>query len=229
MEIELDEYIYYIFISSRYRGEIMARGFTEREKEIIRNDLIDTGRELFGTYGLKKTSIEDLTKAVGIAQGSFYTFFDSKEELYLEVIDREGEAIKQKFLKEDNGIERLTRESFKTFFKKALEIVNSNPIIKQMFLEEEVDLLIRKIPPEKMKEYNKRFLHDFLPLIKKWQHEGAIINKYRPEVIVAVFQTMYHPILHKKDFDDEVFEEMIDLLVDIVAKGIVINERDQVI
>jgi AcrR family transcriptional regulator len=229
MEIELDEYIYYIFISSRYRGEIMARGFTDREKEIIRNDLIDTGRELFGTYGLKKTSIEDLTKGVGIAQGSFYTFFDSKEELYLEVMDREGERIKEKFLKEDKRIERLTRESFRAFFKKALEVVNSNPIIKQMFLEEEVDLLIRKIPPEKMKEYNKRFLHDFLPLIKKWQHEGAIINNYRPEVIVAVFQTMYHPILHKKDFDDEVFEEMIDLLVDIVAKGIVIEERYQVL
>ena len=44
----------------------MARGFTEREKEIIRNDLINTGRELFGTFGLKKTSIEDLTKVVGL-------------------------------------------------------------------------------------------------------------------------------------------------------------------
>ena len=75
----------------------MARGFTERERDIIRNDLIETGRELFGTYGLKKTSIEDLTTGVGIAQGSFYTFFKSKEELYLEVIDREGELIKQNF------------------------------------------------------------------------------------------------------------------------------------
>ncbi|MGI5860158.1 MAG: TetR/AcrR family transcriptional regulator [Tepidanaerobacteraceae bacterium] len=203
----------------------MARGFTERERDIIRNDLIETGRELFGTYGLKKTSIEDLTTGVGIAQGSFYTFFKSKEELYLEVIDREGELIKQKFLKEDKRIERLTRESFKTFFKKALEVVNSNPILKQVFLEEEVDLLIRKIPPEKMKEYNMRFQNDFLPLIKKWQQEGSVID-HKPEVIVAVLQTMYHPILHKKDFDDEVFEEMIELLVDIVAKGLVIEEGD---
>ena len=37
-----------------YRGEIMARGFTDREREIIRNDLVATGRELFGTFGLKK-------------------------------------------------------------------------------------------------------------------------------------------------------------------------------
>ncbi|WP_296972395.1 TetR/AcrR family transcriptional regulator [Tepidanaerobacter sp. EBM-38] len=201
----------------------MARGFTDREKEIIRSELINAGRELFGTYGLKKTSIEDLTKAVGIAQGSFYTFFDSKEDLYLEVMDREGEAIKEKFLKQEKSFGRLTRKNFKVFFKKALNVVNTNPIIKQMFLEEEVDLLVRKIPPKKMKEYNKRFVRDFLPLIARLQREGVIIDNYRPEVIVAVLQTMYHPILHKKDFDDDIFEEMVELLVDIVAKGLVIE------
>jgi len=109
--------IFFIHKLKDYRGEIMARGFTDREREIIRNDLVATGRELFGTFGLKKTSIEDLTKAVGIAQGSFYTFFNSKEELYLEVMDREGEAIKQKLLKEEN-IKDLTRERLKVFLRK---------------------------------------------------------------------------------------------------------------
>lgn len=200
----------------------MARGFTDREREIIRNDLVATGRELFGTFGLKKTSIEDLTKAVGIAQGSFYTFFNSKEELYLEVMDREGEAIKQKLLKEEN-IKDLTRERFKSFFKKVFEIVNSNPIIRQMFFEEEVDTLIRKIPPEKMKDNHKKLMRDLLPIIKRWQDEGAIIRNYKPEVIVALFQILYHPLLHKKDFDEDVFDEMLELLVDIVAKGLVVE------
>ncbi|MGB4169568.1 MAG: TetR/AcrR family transcriptional regulator [Tepidanaerobacteraceae bacterium] len=200
----------------------MARGFTDREREIIRNDLVATGRELFGTFGLKKTSIEDLTKAVGIAQGSFYTFFNSKEELYLEVMDREGEAIKQKLLKEEN-IKDLTRERFKSFFKKVFEIVNSNPIIRQMFFEEEVDILIRKIPPEKMKEYHKKLMRELLPIIKRWQEEGAIIRNYKPEVIVALFQVLYHPLLHKKDFDEDVFDEMLELLADIVVKGLVVE------
>lgn len=200
----------------------MARGFTDREREIIRNDLVATGRELFGTFGLKKTSIEDLTKAVGIAQGSFYTFFNSKEELYLEVMDREGEAIKQKLLKEEH-IKELTRERFKSFFKKVFEIVNSNPIIRQMFFEEEVDILIRKIPPEKMKEYHKKLMRDLLPIIKRWQEEGAIIRNYKPEVIVALFQVLYHPLLHKKDFDEDVFDEMLELLADIVVKGLVVE------
>lgn len=200
----------------------MARGFTDREREIIRNHLIEVGRNLFGTYGLKKTSIEDLTKAVGIAQGSFYTFFNSKEELYLEVMDREGEVIKEKLLREDN-IKELTREKLKNFFNKVYEVVSSNPIIRQMFFEEEVDILVRKIPPERMKEYNKRLMRDLLPIIKRWQDEGAIINNYRPEVIVALLQVLYHPILHKKDFDENVFDEMLKLLVDIFAKGLVVE------
>jgi len=200
----------------------MARGFSDREREIIRKDLVEAGRRLFGTYGLKKTSIEDLTKAVGIAQGSFYTFFNSKEELYLEVMDREGEVIKEKLLREDN-IKELTREKFKSFFKKVFELVSSNPIIRQMFFEEEVEILVRKIPPEKMKEYNKRLMRDLLPIIKRWQDEGAIINDYRPEVIVALFQVLYHPILHKKDFDEDVFDEMLRLLVDIVTNGLVVE------
>jgi len=152
----------------------------------------------------------------------FILFFNSKEELYLEVMDREGEAIKEQLLKEDD-IKELTRDKFKSFFKKVFEVVSSNPIIRQMFFEEEVDILIRKIPPEKMKEYNKRLMRDFLPIIKKWQDEGAIINDYKPEVIVALFQVLYHPILYKKDFDENVYDDMLQLLVDIVAKGLVVE------
>jgi len=42
-------------------------------------------------------------------------------------------------------------------------------------------------------------------------------------VIVALFQILYHPLLHKKDFDEDVFDEMLELLVDIVAKGLVVE------
>lgn len=73
-----------------------------------------------------------------------------------------------------------------------------------------------------MKEYIKahaRLVADN----KRWQDEGAIIRNYKPEVIVALFQILYHPLLHKKDFDEDVFDEMLELLVDIVAKGLVVE------
>lgn len=65
----------------------MAKAFTEKEKEEIRNKLKEEGLKQFKEKGLKKVSIRELTKAAGIAQGGFYTFYDSKESLLLDCVN----------------------------------------------------------------------------------------------------------------------------------------------
>ena len=66
----------------------MAKAFTEQEKEEIRRRLQDEGTRQFKEKGLKKVSVRELTQAVGIAQGGFYSFYDSKEALLLDCVDR---------------------------------------------------------------------------------------------------------------------------------------------
>lgn len=61
----------------------MAKAFTAEEKEQIREQLLEEGLRLFKEKGLKNVSIKELTEAVSIAQGGFYTFYESKEELLL--------------------------------------------------------------------------------------------------------------------------------------------------
>ena len=51
--------------------------FTDEQNEQIRNDLIRAARRCGITIGMRKTSVEQLTEAVGISKGSFYKFFDS--------------------------------------------------------------------------------------------------------------------------------------------------------
>src|SRR5690349_634019 len=66
----------------------MPRGFSEREKTIIRAQLLAKGRELFATQGIKKANVEDLTKAANISKGAFYQFYDSKEALFFEILSQ---------------------------------------------------------------------------------------------------------------------------------------------
>ena len=61
--------------------------FTERQNESIRLDLIREARRCGVTIGMRKTSVEQLTKAAGISKGSFYKFFDSKELLFFAVLE----------------------------------------------------------------------------------------------------------------------------------------------
>lgn len=64
----------------------MARNFTMREKENIRNGLREACKESWTRYGYKKTSVDELCRQTGISKGSFYLFFDSKESLFCEVL-----------------------------------------------------------------------------------------------------------------------------------------------
>lgn len=56
----------------------MPKGFTDREKETIRAQMREKGRKLFEKHGLRKTSVDELTNAVGISKGAFYLFFELK-------------------------------------------------------------------------------------------------------------------------------------------------------
>ena len=61
--------------------------FTDYETEQLRKALLKETRHCAVTLGMKKTSVDQLTKAVGIAKGSFYKFYESKEMAFFAVLE----------------------------------------------------------------------------------------------------------------------------------------------
>lgn len=204
----------------------MAKGFTVREKELIREQLIEKGRKFFGIYGLKKTNVKDLTNAVGIAQGSFYKFFASKEELYLEILQSEEKELHQMFLKNFFQVEEITRETFRRFLKEAFWLVEQNPIIRQIYLEGEYASFLRKVPEEKLTDHLKRDSLFFEPLIKEWQRDGIMLPK-DPEVIISLLRALFLLTLHKKEIGERNYEETMDLLIELICNGLITKESER--
>ena len=64
--------------------------FTDYETEQLRKALLKETRHCAVTLGMKKTSVDQLTKAVGIAKGSFYKFYESKERSFFGCRDGVG-------------------------------------------------------------------------------------------------------------------------------------------
>lgn len=64
----------------------MARSFSEREREIIREKLLEACRQSWTKYGYKKTNVDELCQQAAISKGAFYLFFASKEALFCEVL-----------------------------------------------------------------------------------------------------------------------------------------------
>ncbi|MED1283041.1 TetR/AcrR family transcriptional regulator [Bacillus mycoides] len=53
-----------------------------------RNEILETAERLFVTKGYTKTTVNDILKEIGIAKGTFYHYFKSKEEVMDEIIMR---------------------------------------------------------------------------------------------------------------------------------------------
>ena len=64
----------------------MPQIFDEAGREKVRVMLLESGFDLIKTYGLKKTSISDITKRTGIATGTFYNFFSTKEDFVYQIV-----------------------------------------------------------------------------------------------------------------------------------------------
>ncbi len=59
-----------------------------KEYKERRNEILDAAGKLFGTKGYDKSTVNDILEAVGIAKGTFYYYFKSKEEVLDAIIDR---------------------------------------------------------------------------------------------------------------------------------------------
>jgi AcrR family transcriptional regulator len=59
-----------------------------RPREFDIEKSLDTASELFWSKGYDRTSLSDLTQAIGITPPSFYSAFGSKEGLFKKVVDR---------------------------------------------------------------------------------------------------------------------------------------------
>ncbi|MET7540828.1 TetR/AcrR family transcriptional regulator [Streptomyces sp. NPDC005507] len=69
-----------------------------------RNALITAAREVFERDGYLDARITDISKAAHVASGSFYTYFNSKEEIFQALVEQVQEEMLHPHLRERTGI-----------------------------------------------------------------------------------------------------------------------------
>lgn len=52
----------------------------------VRKKIIDSARRLFNRYGFENVSVQQIMAGAGLTHGGFYTYFNSKSDLYAEVL-----------------------------------------------------------------------------------------------------------------------------------------------
>lgn len=193
----------------------MSKAFSEHEKELIRKRLLEQGYKLFSAYGLKKTNIEEIAKATGISKGAFYKFYDSKEALFMGVIEQAENHVRQQILDVIDLPGASGRARLFAVLKKAYSLFREIPIL-QFVTGSDYDLLFRRIPAEKLQKHlaNDRA---FIDKLVTHCHEAGIPIQVPPEQIVELLYPLALSIIHEDDLRKTGFSSNIDLLLELVA------------
>lgn len=132
------------------------------KKEIRKKELIKTAYELFITKGYENTSVDEIIAKAGIAKGTYYYHFESKEQVLEEVVN----------MMIDEGVER------------AKQVINSNLKLEEKLVY--TILALRVMPEEQSvqdtihtkeniilhKKINDKIIDDAVPILSEIVREA---------------------------------------------------------
>lgn len=193
----------------------MPKGFSEREKALIRAAFSAKGRELFSMHGLAKTNIADLSRAAGVSKGAFYLFYDSKEALFFDLLEQFEASYKAAMLQAIADQQLTPAERMRTLLRDAIAVLHSAPLFAQ-FSGEEYERLARKLPPERLHAHlqaDQTFAAEF---IATWQSVGVEI-RVSPELLTGLLRALFVLAMHKKDIGSSVHTQVIEASIDMLA------------
>ena len=64
--------------------------YPAEHRRLTKQKIVRSARRLFNRLGFETVSIDDVMADAGLTRGSFYSYFESKGDLYAEAVTQEG-------------------------------------------------------------------------------------------------------------------------------------------
>ena len=186
-------------------GSILA--FTEYETEQLRKALLKETRHCAVTLGMKKTSVDQLTRAVGIAKGSFYKFYESKEMLFfavLEGIHSELYEVADRALSENVGLSQSERAA-KATLAVCRRLSDTGDMV---FIENDAKLLLQRLPDEVKNVH----YHDDEAHIRQLLEKYDLVPNRGASLAAATVRGLILTVSHREQIG-ELYPQVLETLV----------------
>ena len=192
------------------------------KKELI----YKSGEKIFSELGFKDTNVSKITKDAGIGVGTFYSYYDSKEELFMEIFLDRNNRLKKKVL-EKVDIESEPMMAVTQMMSLNNEEMLKDPILRMWYDREAYQKVEKKFVEQKGLE-EVSFVYDFyLDVIRKWQDEGKMRSDIDTELIMAMFAALINIDMHKDEIGVKFFPEIMNWLAGFIIDGLTKNIKEE--
>jgi len=160
-----------------------------------KDHILTISLKLFLQKNFKEVTMQEIVRETGLSKGAFYHYFESKEQLFYEIIDYFFTAIL------DYDFDLLAKDSLHSFYHLYADQINS---LRFQFLKNEQGegedfinlnffaLLFDafKLFPEfrsKMEAYHQKEMNAWIEVIKSARASGEILSPLNDEQIAQIF------------------------------------------
>ena len=175
--------------------------------------IFEASMKLFAEKGYDATSIEEITAAVGVAKGTLYYHFSSKEEIFKFLVDEGVKLLKNSIsIKTDkmtNSLDKL----------RAIVLIQIKILFKY---ESFMTIILSKIwGNDERSKLCKKYVFEYIKIIenivKKGIEKGEIVNKDADIIASGIFGFTCSSFIYKMKHEEvdvsELFNEIDNLFI----------------
>jgi AcrR family transcriptional regulator len=189
------------------------------QHEEARAKIIDIARNIFTHFGFKKTTMEEIALATRKGKSSIYYYFNSKEDIFKAVVEKEAEELKAELYKKiadiEDPIERL-KVYITVRMRKLNKLTNFYTALKSDYMSH----------LEFIEQIRKSYDQDEVRVVAGIIQEGIERGKFSVEdphlsavAIVTAMKGLEVPLFINKEHGN--FEARLNSLINFLFYGIV--------
>jgi AcrR family transcriptional regulator len=169
--------------SRTVKGAAKAKLTRAEKSDKIANDLFHAAAEVVGEHGYLDAMIINITQKARVANGTFYNYFESRQDLFDQMLPRLGremlQFIAERSAKGANEFEREVQR-FAAFF----EYLDKYPEFYRILYEAEV------FAPTAFKTHDAQVIKGYTGLLRKALNAGEITGYSSKELVVLALILM---------------------------------------
>jgi AcrR family transcriptional regulator len=195
---------------------------SDQQKSQRRDEIIAAAKKVFARNGFHDTTIADIAKEAELAYGSVYWYFDSKDDLFRQLIAVEEYGLRTHVavaLAKSGTQFGFAEAPFRASLQATFEFFDANPATAKLLFRDAYALDSRF--DKQLGGVYERFIDDIASLIAAAQNRGDVLAA-PPRLVAYMLTALIGHMAHRRlSTDDGISSsEAADLVVALVIKGL---------
>ena len=187
-----------------------------KKDQVTRQLILDSARQVFERFGYKKSTVEDIAKALGLGKSAIYYYFINKEDIFKAVLDHEAEELKNQLVEAVNQSAN-PQDKLRTYITVRVEVIKK---LGNLYNFEKRDILSGNNVLDLRRKYDQIEVDLISDILTQGQVSGKFVISninLAAVAIVTLIKGLEVQIIHS---DNETSRRRIDDLLPILFNGI---------